>query len=163
MTILAIITIVNFTNCSSNNEDIGPEKPDQEQPPTTFWLNTKAKKESQPVAGTQPEGIEDGKYEEELDICEVIGRTKDGESWQKNMLNRMNSNVHFKLCPSSGAASYQHDQDKTANITIPNGKTAADDYNIYGCWWHDKTYLVKKGETTISKESAFEVDSFQIK
>ncbi len=115
---------------------------------TTFWLSTKHDQGMQPVEGTQPDGIPDGTYSEEIDICEVVGRYDPTQSWQEKMVTGMNSNAHFKLRPATGESQYNIDIEGEY-IPYATGKKSYDDFNIYGCWWVDKsqaTYYLNNGK-----------------
>ena len=54
-----------------------------------------------PVEGKQPEGSAPGRFSQELDICETIGRT--GDFSGKYFYEGMNSNVHYWFDPADGS------------------------------------------------------------
>ncbi len=107
---------------------------------TTFWLLSRGKK--LPVKGYQPEGMTDGTFGQELDICETIGRggTED-EGWSKDAAKfhkGMNSNVHCWLNPTDGG-SVDMVIPKIPGARPADGKIMSDDFQTYGCWWYDKS------------------------
>ncbi len=71
---------------------------------TTYWLSRGGG--NHPVAGNQPEGVPDGTFGQELDICETIGRTGTSEEGWMPMSSQfytgMNSNVHCWVNPKGG-------------------------------------------------------------
>ncbi len=111
----------------------------------TFWLSSRGK--NFPTEGKQPAEAGEGTFHQELDICECIGRT--GDFSGKNFYKGMNANVHYWFTPTGGEK-----QDIRANgVTIhrEDGKVPSDDFNTYGCWWHDDssaTFYLNNGQET---------------
>ena len=115
---------------------------------STFWMSTRTG--TFPVEGKQPEGSAPGRFSQELDICETIGRT--GDFSGKYFYEGMNSNVHYWFDPADGSER-QDIRAEESKLSLPDGKVPSDDFNTYGCWWHDKSsatfYLNNKPGKTI--------------
>ena len=101
---------------------------------STFWLSNRGEKF--PTKGNQPEGSAPGMYKQELDICECIGRTGDfnGNFFYKGM----NSNVHYWFTPE-GENVQKDIRAKETRLYREDGGVPSDDFNVYGCWWKDKS------------------------
>ncbi len=94
---------------------------------TTFWLSSAGASYS--TEGRQPDGADEGKFAQELDICECVGRST------TKLYDGMNSNIHYWFTPTGG--SKQDIKPKMKLLERPDGGKPADDFNIYGCWWRD--------------------------
>ncbi len=109
---------------------------------STFWLSSR---QTFDTKTRQPEGAVPGKFSQELDICECIGRPGD---FKGNFFSQgMNSNVHYWFTPKSGEK--QDIRIKETRLKLENGELPRDDFNVYGCWWHDKssaTFYLNNGE-----------------
>lgn len=101
---------------------------------STFWLSNRSGKF--PTDGKQPEGAAPGMFKQELDICECIGRTGDfnGNFFYKGM----NSNVHYWFTPE-GENVQKDIRAKETRLYREDGGVPSDDFNVYGCWWKDKS------------------------
>lgn len=99
---------------------------------STFWFSTYS---SIPTDGMQPEGAREGMYGQELDVCECIGETGDfkGNFFAKGM----NANVHYRYLPKDGGPMEDIQIEKT-RLDRADGRTPAEDFNTYGCWWRDE-------------------------
>ena len=101
---------------------------------STFWLSNRSRKF--PTQGKQPEGAAPGMFKQELDVCECIGRTGDFNG--KFFYKGMNSNIHYWFTPEGE----KEQKDIRANETRlyrEDGGVPSDDFNVYGCWWRDKS------------------------
>ncbi len=112
---------------------------------STFWLSTPGI--TFPTEGRQPEGSEDGNFRQELDICECIGRTGDFQG--KIFAQGMNSNMHYWFTPEVGPT--QDKRAKECRLSRPDKALLSEDFNTFGCWWHDAEsasfYLNNEQET----------------
>ncbi|MFI3278240.1 MAG: hypothetical protein SNH28_05570 [Rikenellaceae bacterium] len=99
---------------------------------TTFWLSTRT---NYPDDGTIPATLGTGTYQEELDICETVGRL--GTLSGTSMAYGMNSNIHYWFTPSGGSST-DYATGSTLQVRDDN-RMPSDDYNIYGCWWRDES------------------------
>ncbi len=100
---------------------------------STFWFSTRAGAKS--TEGRQPKGAVKGKFGQELDVCECIGRTGDFKG--KFFADGMNSNVHYWFSPDGGGEK-QNITIKETRLRNEDGSKPADGFNTYGCWWRDK-------------------------
>lgn len=104
---------------------------------STFWLSNRSGKF--PTEGKQPEGAAPGMFKQELDVCECIGRTGDfnGNFFYKGM----NSNVHYWFTPE-GEKEQKDIRAKETRLYREDGNVPSDDFNVYGCWWRDKSSVI---------------------
>lgn len=103
---------------------------------TTFWLSQHGK--HVPTDGRQAEGW-DGSYGQELDVVECVGRTGDfaGNEFSKGM----HSNAHLWFKDKSVGENLDF-RAKSATLVRPDGASPSKDFNVYGCWWVDKSQAV---------------------
>ncbi|MFI3277837.1 MAG: hypothetical protein SNH13_01200 [Rikenellaceae bacterium] len=107
---------------------------------TTFWLSRGGNNHDAKVY--QPKWFEPGKFGQELDICETIGRTGTAAEGWKPMAGRfcqtMNSNIHCWY--RSDATKKQEDVaiKHMAGLKPQSGKMLSEDFNVYGCWWKNE-------------------------
>ncbi len=101
---------------------------------STFWFSTRSGAKS--TEGRQPDGAVPGKFGQELDVCECIGRTGDFKG--KFFYDGMNSNVHYWFSPADGGER-ENIVIKETRLKREDGSKPADDFNTYGCWWRDKS------------------------
>ncbi len=119
----------------------------------TFWLSTRGK--GFYISGRLADDGRPGTVNQELDICECIGRS--GDFSGKNFYKGMNANIHYWFTPNGG----QKEDIRATEVRLqrPDGQVPSDDFNTYGCWWRDSCsasfYLNNEQETTrefISKD-----------
>ncbi len=116
---------------------------------TTFWLSTHGATNSWD-ASEQPAAISNGKYSQELDICECIGDDmsdhvgEDGFTLLSGvaaMTDGSSFNAHCFYTPTGGSSSdynIQRAQSWNTNIETADGSLMSADYHIASCWWRDK-------------------------
>lgn len=124
---------------------------------TTFWMSSRGGKGTYSTEDRQPLGTEKGKFSQELDICECIGRT--GDFGGKFMADGMNSNIHYWFTPEDGSPK-KDIRIKETRLRRPDAAKPTKDFNVYGCWWKDAEnatfYLnneTSADRTTIGRES----------
>ncbi|MFI3286576.1 MAG: family 16 glycosylhydrolase [Rikenellaceae bacterium] len=112
---------------------------------STFWLSTPGV--TFPTEGRQVEGAESGKFRQELDICECIGRSGDFQG--KIFAKGMNANMHYWFTPEGKPIEDQ--RAKECRLSRPDGALLSEDFNTFGCWWRDAEsasfYLNNEQET----------------
>ena len=117
---------------------------------TTFWLSKRSG--AIPTEGRQPEGAAVGRFHQELDILECVGRT--GNFDGKFFAEGMNSNVHYWFTPTGGTQ--QDIRAKETRLKLKDGTIPSEGYQTYGCWWRDKQsasfYLNNEQETHVDFE-----------
>ena len=118
---------------------------------TTFWLSSRGGEGNFSTEGRQPEGAAKGKFSQELDICECIGRAGDFNG--KFFSLGMNANIHYWFTPEGGSEK-QDIRAKETRLLRSDGKTPSEGFNIYGCWWKDENtatfYLNNEQSNTVS-------------
>ncbi len=113
---------------------------------STFWLSTPGA--VFPTEGRQVDKNDNGKFHQELDICECIGR---GGDFQGSFFSKgMNSNMHYWITPQ-GAKAVEDRRAKESRLARPDGALLSEDFNVFGCWWrNDRSasfYLNNEQET----------------
>ncbi|MFI3320039.1 MAG: hypothetical protein SNH01_03865 [Rikenellaceae bacterium] len=114
---------------------------------STFWMSSRGTAGTFSTEGRQPEGSDVGTFSQELDICECIGRN--GDFSGTAFADRMNANIHYWMTPTDG--SKEDRKPASTLLYIEDGSKPSDDYNIYGCWWRDKsnaTFYLNNGQAT---------------
>ncbi len=112
---------------------------------STFWLSTRGR--AFDTEGRQPKDAVVGKFSQELDICECIGRT--GNFKGKFFAEGMNSNIHYWFTPNGGERKNIVVED--VRLKIEDGAKPTEGFNTYGCWWRDEksaTFYLNNGQET---------------
>ncbi len=112
---------------------------------STFWLSTRGK--AFDTDGRQPKGAVTGKFGQELDVCECIGRSGDFKG--TFFAEGMNSNVHYWFTPTGGEK--KNIVIEETRLKIEDGSKPKDGFNTYGCWWRDKnsaSFYLNNGQET---------------
>ncbi|MFR9669663.1 MAG: hypothetical protein SNH16_00010 [Rikenellaceae bacterium] len=99
---------------------------------STFWLSTRGA--NFPTEGRQAEGATKGRFSQELDICECIGRG--GDFSGSRFAEGMSSNVHYWLLPD-GEKEKLDIRIEECKLKIESGSRPCDGFNTYGVWWRD--------------------------
>ncbi len=99
---------------------------------STFWFSTRGKQAS--TEGTQPKGAPAGRFSQELDVCECVGKV--GDYSGKFFSQGMNSNIHYWFSPTEGKR--QDVRVKDVRLKIEDGSLPRDGFNTYGVWWRDE-------------------------
>ncbi|MFI3333330.1 MAG: hypothetical protein SNI51_03835 [Rikenellaceae bacterium] len=99
---------------------------------STFWLSTPSV--TFPTEGLQPTGSESGRFRQELDICECIGRMGDFQG--RFFAQGMNANMHYWFT-AEDTNKVEDQRAKECRLIRPDSALLSDDFNIFGCWWRD--------------------------